>query len=105
MKYDRLKQKASKGPFEVETTQENGKVFFYLKQGGSYIGDFESESEARSIAHTLNTYDALLEALVGMTEHYCDLINSGDAGNWNPENEIPVIASREALKAAKEPSS
>jgi len=28
------------------------------------------------------------------------LVNSGDAGFWDPETDVPVIQSREALKAA-----
>ena len=39
----------------------------------------------------------LREALLSMTELYCDLINSGDAGNWNPEDDQPVISARLAL--------
>ena len=39
----------------------------------------------------------LREALLNMTERYCDLINSGDAGNWNPEDDQPVISARLAL--------
>ena len=39
----------------------------------------------------------LEEALRGITEHYVTLVNSGDAGNWNPEAEPQVIAARRAL--------
>lgn len=44
----------------------------------------------------------LREALIGMTERHCDLINSGDAGNWNPEEDQPVISARLALSCSGE---
>ncbi len=42
------------------------------------------------------------EALVGMVETYTSLINSGDAGHWDPEKDEPVIAARSALTALPE---
>jgi len=47
-------------------------------------------------------FDKLLEVLGDMTEHYCTLVNSGDAGNWEPECEPPVMVARCALKEAQE---
>ena len=52
--------------------------------------------------HRAEHFGPLLEALEDMTEHYCSLINSGDAGNWNPECEPPVMVSRLTLKQAQE---
>jgi hypothetical protein len=43
--------------------------------------------------------EALREALSAMTEKYCQLAGSGDAGFWNPEEEPEVIQARAALKA------
>ncbi len=40
----------------------------------------------------------LSEALTEITGMYCDLINSGDCGNWDPETDSEVIKSRKALK-------
>lgn len=37
------------------------------------------------------------EALVNLLDHYVALVNSGDAGNWNPEEELCVKAARKAL--------
>ena len=45
--------------------------------------------------------DALLASLELMTEHYTSLINSGDAGHWNPEDESEVIQARKAIDFAK----
>lgn len=39
-------------------------------------------------------------ALKGITERYCDLIRSGDCGNWDPESEHTVKAARKALQDA-----
>jgi hypothetical protein len=37
-------------------------------------------------------------ALRTFLEMYIRLVNSGDAGNWNPENDEEVIRARKALK-------
>jgi hypothetical protein len=37
-------------------------------------------------------------ALSGLLKRYTSLVNSGDCGNWNPEEEPEVIAARAALK-------
>ena len=39
----------------------------------------------------------LTNALQGLLDRYLELVNSGDAGNWNPEKEPQVIAARVAL--------
>lgn len=41
----------------------------------------------------------LREALSGMVKGYCDLVNSGDSGRWDPEKDKEVIESRKALAA------
>lgn len=46
----------------------------------------------------------LREALTTMTTMWCELVNSGDAGRWDPEKDSEVVASRKAL-AATEPKS
>jgi hypothetical protein len=43
------------------------------------------------------TIQEVREALSGLLDHYTQLVNSGDAGNWNPEKEPQVIAARRAL--------
>lgn len=42
------------------------------------------------------------EVLEALLSHYVSLVNSGDAGNWNPETEPEVIAARAELKRTKE---
>ena len=41
--------------------------------------------------------ERLREALVAMTKHYVRLVNSGDAGFWNPEDEDVVKQARAAI--------
>jgi len=51
-------------------------------------------------ASTERTETALRELL----EMYVQLANSGDCGNWNPEEEDEVIAARAALTTTKPPA-
>lgn len=41
--------------------------------------------------------DACLEALKGLLERYVGLVNSGDAGFWDPETEQEVATARAAI--------
>lgn len=45
--------------------------------------------------------DELLAALEGMLDRYVSLANSGDAGNWDCEEEDEVIAARQAIANVK----
>ena len=40
----------------------------------------------------------LVDALKVMTNRYVELVESGDAGNWDPELETEVQQAREAIK-------
>lgn len=66
----------------------------------STIGKVEKEAsaiiqEAIAIVKRVKAENVeLVEALRAMTDHYAELINSGDAGFWNPEDEQPVIKAR-----------
>lgn len=40
---------------------------------------------------------SLRKALADLLDHYTELVNCGDCGNWNPETEAEVIAARAAL--------
>ena len=55
-----------------------------------------TDANARLIAAAPQLKDALID----MLDHYVGLVNSGDAGNWNPETETKVIAARAAIAAA-----
>ena len=43
----------------------------------------------------------LLAALEGMLKTHCELVNSGDCGFWEVEEEEEVIQAREAIEEAK----
>ena len=43
----------------------------------------------------------LYEALEDFIEMYVRMINSGDCGNWNPEEDTEVITARAALAKAR----
>lgn len=53
--------------------------------------------------HHRKDAERLRAALAGVTDLYCRLINSGDAGNWDPEKEPEVIAARAALQGSEVP--
>lgn len=46
--------------------------------------------------------DALADALDVLLDHYTQLVNCGDCGNWDPEDEREVIDARAALTAYRE---
>jgi len=55
----------------------------------------EMRAEIAELRAQLNKANTALSALLEM---YVQLANSGDCGNWNPEEEDEVIAARAALK-------
>ena len=78
---------------------ENKQKIYQLGQSGITEKDLERTMEE----HLENaSFDEVIESLEGMTERYCDLINSGDAGNWNPEEEDVVIKARKILQKYKQ---
>ena len=83
-KYDELKEKASKGPFEV--TDQGGVIYltgvefeqgdvcdFYHKTGeGKVFRKANCVANAQLIAHTLNHFPKVLEALERLDAEYKD---------------------------------
>lgn len=62
-----------------------------------YALDQRLKAEAIDAAQaTINT---LTDALAGLLNHYVALVESGDAGNWNAEDEDVVKRARAALRA------
>jgi hypothetical protein len=66
-------------------------------------GHKEARHAAAELALKADTkIEMLTKALDDMTQHYISLIQSGDAGNWDPMQEAEVIQAMNALKAIKE---
>lgn len=55
--------------------------------------------DSENILKQANQIKLLREALSVMVKGYCDLVDSGDAGFWDPEKDDEVIKSRAALAA------
>ena len=52
-------------------------------------------------AHLIAAAPDMYEALEGMIDMYTALINSGDCGNWDPEEDKEVIAARKSITKAR----
>ena len=89
MNYEELKQKASKGPFEVGNIQ--CAVFATSEGESKCVAVTLERSDAQLIEHTLNNFDAVVEAL----EEMLGLVTLGANG-------CVVMKARQALKEAKE---
>ncbi len=59
-----------------------------------------NSNERRANAQLIAAAPELLASLRVMLHRYLELVNSGDAGNWNPEGDDCVIAARAAILKA-----
>jgi hypothetical protein len=73
----------------------------YIGECGDQNGNWTNEPMAVANARLIAAAPDLLEALIAMINHYTGLINSGDAGNWDPETESKVIIARAAIAKAQ----
>lgn len=62
--------------------------------------ELDEEQRRLRLAQVQAAGPELAAALQALLRHYVSLVNSGDAGNWNPEEEEPVINARAALSKA-----
>jgi hypothetical protein len=60
-----------------------------------------AKDEALANAFLIAAAPDLLEASEKFLEGYVRMVNSGDCGNWNPEEEDVVIAMRAAINKAR----
>lgn len=91
----------SPGYFPIKS--EHGTNICMMQERNSDMGMRADPERTETIANARLVCAApkMLAALEGMLDMYTAMINSGDCGNWNPENDPEVIAAREAVKAAR----
>lgn len=98
---------------EERLTTKPGTNCFYICSMGrrrSYIAKTcgDDEQDAADAQRLVNGWNALPlvavaeKALADLLNMYVGLVNSGDAGNWDPETEPEIIQSRAALIAIRE---
>jgi hypothetical protein len=58
-------------------------------------------AEIRANARLIAAAPDMLAALQTFVKEYTELVNSGDAGFWDPETEAKVIAARAAIAKAE----
>ena len=61
-----------------------------------WIGHMRSQENAQLVSAAPD----LLEALSKLTEMYCQMVHSGDCGNWNPDDDIEIQEARAAIAKA-----
>lgn len=86
------------GPFDAIWSDGNNKPVCVAQDASSYAAsmDFINEEDAKLISAA----PELLAALMKFTEDYVEMVNSGDCGFWDPENEAKVKAARAAIAKA-----
>jgi hypothetical protein len=67
---------------------------------GSHAWDEQGRVDMEFAARAVNAHDDLVAALTELLDHYTQLVNCGDCGNWDPEKEGKVKAARAALAKA-----
>ncbi|KKJ75467.1 hypothetical protein WH95_18380 [Kiloniella litopenaei] len=66
------------------------------------VADVSATHEVnRQRAQLIAAAPDLLEALKAFTKMYVQMIESGDCGNWNPEEDAEVIQARKAIAKAE----
>lgn len=96
--------KFSKGPWRVYETDIDDANYGIDSPDGTVIV-FGVNGEACGVdkwpnACLIAAAPRLFNALQAMLDRYVSLVNSGDAGNWDPQIELEVIEATFALKSA-----
>lgn len=80
------------------------KLRYMCERGVDNMGHpFFSSEWMRECSAAVDEIGRLRGALDGLLERYTELVNSGDAGFWDPEKEPVVLAAREALGPVESP--
>lgn len=66
-----------------------------------FSGDKEDDATGLANARLIAAAPETIKALEALLAMYVKLANSGDCGNWNPEDEPEVRAARHAIDKAK----
>ena len=66
-----------------------------------FSGDKEDDATGLANARLIAAAPETIKALEALLAMYAKLANSGDCGNWNPEDEPEVRAARHAIDKAK----
>ena len=82
------------GTMSLVATESSGEIVGPRQLRYQAVGCVEAN--ARLIAAAPD----LLEALSKLTEMYCQMVHSGDCGNWNPEDDIEIQEARAAIAKA-----
>lgn len=89
----------TKGPWEPKTAEEWDNGFdFFAGQDKAFVFLADVGPEDASL---IAAAPDLLEALEKFVKEYTEMVNSGDCGFWDPENEDKVKAARAAIAKAK----
>jgi hypothetical protein len=98
-----MERKWTKGPWKIVYggADDDGYAVIGSPHRISPIANLEPLFFVPANAHLIAAAPDLYEALDGMLNRYTTLVNSGDAGFWNPETDAEVIAARAALARAR----
>lgn len=73
----------------------------------TFVRTFPTTPINQEAARALTLIDAqhaqLFAALTKLLDRYVELVNCGDCGNWDPEEEPEVIAARAAIAVCTQP--
>lgn len=89
-------------PLSIGAAYDDDK--FVVRTGGQWPYEWDrktSQSEAVANAHLIAAAPDLLDAVKGMVSMYVELVESGDAGFWDAEKVLEVIAARAAISKAE----
>jgi len=91
--------KHTEGPWVQFVLDGECRAIMPAGRDGDICGFDLAPSEAN--AALMTAAPEIIEALRAMTQRYVDLVNSGDAGFWDPEEDAEVIAARAAIAKAQ----
>lgn len=98
-----MKTKHTPGPWETGTQTKGSTTLVSRIETGFAVAEMRNvhfREEAEANARLIAAAPELLEALQTFLTEYVQLVESGDAGFWNADEEEKVIAARAAIAKA-----